>query len=66
MGGETSINYCVPVTQKPEGESAIYRCPTTKDKLYSCPEPELNTMKAIILNQYKKNGNRKALGILYH
>ena len=37
MGGGASINYCVPVTQKPEGESAIYRAPGTKDKL--CDRP---------------------------
>lgn len=62
MGGGASITYCVPVTQKPEGESSTYRCPSTKDKLYSCPTPELNTMKQVILNSLKQFANRPALG----
>ena len=53
MGGSASINYCSPVTQKPEGESAIYRNPFTKDKLYACPAPGLETMKDIIINSSK-------------
>lgn len=32
MGGNnSSIEYTVPVTEKKQGESAIYRCPTFKD-----------------------------------
>lgn len=62
MGGGASINYCVPVTQKPEGESAIYRAPGTKDKLYDRPQPNLDTIKKIILNSYQKYANNPALG----
>jgi len=62
MGGGASITYCVPVSQKAEGESAIYRNPLTKDKLYDRPEPALGTMKDIILNSYKLYGNCQALG----
>lgn len=65
MGGGVSINYCVPVTQKKEGESAIYRNPLTKDKLYDRPEPALATMKDILLNSYKQYGNYPALGKSY-
>ena len=63
MGGEQSINYCTPVTQKPEGESAIYRNPFTKDKLYDRPEEGVGTMKAAILSSAKRYANRPALGI---
>ena len=37
MGGGASITYCVPVTQKPKGESAVYRNPFSKDKLIDRP-----------------------------
>lgn len=62
MGGGASLTYSVPVTQKPEGESAIYRNPSSKDKLYDRPEPALGTMKDIILNSYKLYGKNPALG----
>lgn len=62
MGGSASINYSVPVNQKPEGESAIYRNPYTKDKLYDSPSPGLNTMKIILLNSLKQHSNRPAMG----
>lgn len=38
MGGTPSILYAVPVSQKKEGESAIYRSPIFKDKLHDRPE----------------------------
>jgi hypothetical protein len=38
MGGAQSITYCTPVTQKPQGESAIYRAPIFKDKLIDRPK----------------------------
>jgi hypothetical protein len=62
MGGEASITYCAPHTQKPEGESAIYRNPFTKDKLYDRPEEGVGTMKAAILSSAKRYANRPALG----
>lgn len=62
MGGENSITYAVPITQKPEGETAIYRSPYTKDKLYGSPTPELTTIKAIIINSSKQYPNNPALG----
>ena len=62
MGGEESIIYSAPYTQKPEGESAIYRNPFTKDKLYDRPEEGVGTMKAAILNSAKRYANRPALG----
>lgn len=65
MGGGASINYCVPVTQKQDGESAIYRSPLAKDKLFDRPEPALGTMKDIILNSYKLYANNPALGKSY-
>lgn len=63
MGGSASITYCVPISQKPEGESAIYRNPLSKDKLLDRPDPALGTMKEIILNSYKVYGNYPALGM---
>ena len=63
MGGSASITYSVPVTQKPEGESAVYRNPFTKDKLYACATPGLETMKSIIINSYEHHANKPALGI---
>lgn len=64
MGGAAPLNYCTPVTQKPEGETCIYRNPSTKDKLYSCSSPQLDTMKQVILNSLKKFSDRPALGTL--
>jgi long-chain acyl-CoA synthetase len=63
MGGGASINYCTPVTQKPEGESAIYRNTDYKDKLYDRPAPNLGTMKEILLNSFKVFPKNPALGI---
>jgi hypothetical protein len=37
MGGSPSITYAVPVTQKIEGESAIYRAPEYKDNIIGRP-----------------------------
>jgi len=34
MGGAPVINYNEPITQKPQGESAIYRFPDYKDRLW--------------------------------
>lgn len=62
MGGGASINYCIPVTQKPEGETSIYRNPLKKDQLYGSPTEQLTTMKAILLNTLKEYGNNPALG----
>lgn len=63
MGGGASTTYCVPVTQKPKGESSIYRNSKCKDRLLDRPEASLATMKDIILNSVKKYGNNEALGM---
>lgn len=62
MGGGASINYCVAVTQKPEGETSVYRSPLTKDQLYPSPTKELTTMKAILLNTLSQYASNPALG----
>ena len=62
MGGGSSITYCVPVTQKPEGESSIYRNPRSKDKLHDRPAPQLATLKDIILHSVRLYGDQPALG----
>ena len=62
MGGAPSINYAVPITPKPQGESAIYRSPAQKDKLVDRPEPNLGTMKDILVNSCKKYASLPALG----
>jgi len=62
MGGAPSICYAVPVTQKKEGESAVYRSPAFKDKLYDRPEPHIATLKDVFINCYKKFANNPALG----
>lgn len=62
MGGAPSITYCVPVTQKPEGESAIYRLAEFKDQLRDRPKENLGTMKDVILNSSKLYADFPALG----
>jgi hypothetical protein len=52
----------VPVSQKAQGESAVYRSPDFKDKLYDRLEPHLATMKDMLINSYKKFANLPALG----
>lgn len=65
MGGTTtSISYAVPVTQKVEGESAIYRFPDFKDKLLDRFQDELRTMKDVFLNSANVYAERPALGTL--
>lgn len=67
MGGTPVINYAEPITQKHEGQSAIYRSPIFKDKLIDRPAPNLGTMKDIFINSSKKYADLPALGtnILY-
>jgi long-chain acyl-CoA synthetase len=62
MGGGPSIQYTVPVSQKKEGESPIYRLPEHKHKLLDRPEEHLGTMKDVLINTHKKYGNNQALG----
>ena len=62
MGGSESIIYNVPVTQKPQGESAIYRHPAYKDKILGRPEEHLATMKDCLLNSFKKYSQNPCLG----
>jgi long-chain acyl-CoA synthetase len=62
MGGTPSILYAVPVSQKKEGESAIYRSPIFKDKLHDRPEENIVTLKDVFINSYKKFANNPALG----
>jgi long-chain acyl-CoA synthetase len=66
MGGGSSIQYTIPVTQKPEGESAVYRLPEYKHKLLDRPEEHLLTMKDVLINTYKKYGSYEALGISFY
>jgi hypothetical protein len=65
MGGVQSINYAVPVTHKVEGESAIYRFPQFKDKLFDRYEDGTRTMKDVFLNSYKQYANLPALGTVF-
>jgi long-chain acyl-CoA synthetase len=62
MGGAPSICYAVPIGPKKEGESAIYRSPTFKDKLHDRPEEHIVTLKDVFINCYKKFANNPALG----
>lgn len=63
MGGSASeIRYAVPISDKPEHETAVYRSPEYKDKLLDRPEPHLGTMKDIFINSSNKYRDRRALG----
>lgn len=62
MGSSSSITYAVPITHKIPGESAIYRFPDFKDKLFDRPEDDLRTMKDVFLNSYRKYAHLPALG----
>jgi hypothetical protein len=61
MGGGSSINYAVPVTQKVAGETAVYRAPDFKDTLCD-GAGQLKTMKSILINSSIKFGILPALG----
>lgn len=62
MGAEKSITYAVPVTQKLPGESAIYRYPDFRDKLFDRFEDNLRTMKDVLINSATKFANSPCLG----
>lgn len=62
MGGAPVINYCQPITQKPQGETAIYRFPTFKDKLLDRGDENATTMKQVFINSAKKYANNPAIG----
>ena len=62
MGAEKSITYAVPVTQKLPGESAIYRYPDFRDKLFDRFEDNLRTMKDVLINSSTKFANSPCLG----
>lgn len=48
MGGTQSIEYAVPINEKGEDSTPVYRNPKVKDGLCSFPKPHLKTMKDII------------------
>lgn len=50
--------YSVPVTEKKEGESPIYRHPEFKDGLYTLP-PEIKSLKDTWDQILKKYSERK-------
>jgi long-chain acyl-CoA synthetase len=64
MGGAASkpIQYAVPVTSPKEGETAIYRNPTHKDKLLTAPKSGARTIQEILLHNFKEAPNREYLG----
>ena len=62
MGAQKSITYAVPVTQKLPGESAIYRYPDFRDKLFDRFEDNLHTMKDVLINSALKFANSPCLG----
>ena len=64
MGGAASkpIQYAVPVTDPKEGETAIYRNPTHKDKLLTSPKTGAKTIQDILLHNFKEAPDREYLG----
>jgi long-chain acyl-CoA synthetase len=64
MGANATINYAVPVTHKVEGESAIYRFPDFRDKLFDRPEDALYTMKDVLIHSAHKYAQQPALGTI--
>lgn len=64
MGGAPSrdVIYAVPVSQKREGETAIYRHPDHVKNLLVAPGPGLDTLQAVFLNAVKQYKYKKLLG----
>lgn len=58
MGNSSSFQYSVPITEKPKGESAIYRSPHFKNAFIESPHPDVKTMKdavKYVCAKYGKN-----------
>lgn len=55
MGGSnsTGLLYSVPVSTKKDGETAIHRHPEHTKELITCPQPDVATMKDVLLNAVK-------------
>lgn len=64
MGGAQSINYAEAVTEKKEGETAIYRYPGYKNGLLDSPTKELKTMKDILVYSSIIYAKNNALGTI--
>ena len=63
MGGSSSdIRYAVPITDKVEGESPIYRFPDFKDELVDRPQKNITTMKDVVLYACAKFADKNSLG----
>lgn len=64
MGGNSStIEYCVAVTEKKQGESAIYRNPMFKDKILDGPG-DVKDMKKAILDSCSLHTKNNCLGTI--
>lgn len=64
MGGNSSSDliYAIPVSQKREGETEIYRHPNHTKELILVPENGVNTMQDVFLNSVRKYPHKKLLG----
>ena len=67
MGSNTSnivYNQEVPNSRE-KGFSSVYRNPKYFKQLVSLPEPQIRTLKDVILNTEKKYGSKIGLGISF-
>lgn len=65
MGGNNhSILYAEPITNKPEGESPVYRHPNFKKGLIDGPFEGVKTIKQVLINSMKEHATRNALGTI--
>ena len=63
MGGNHSeIIYSVPISEKKEGETAIYRNTNVKQNFAKLSVPELNTLQDVFLNGVKNFPNDNLIG----
>ena len=62
MGGGTSIEYTVAVSEKKPGESQIFRFPEFKDGLLDGPAPDIKTIKQAMIHSFKQYGGNNMLG----
>lgn len=62
-GGNSTIEYAIPINEKPKGETQVFRGPMFKDGLIDGP-PGIKDIKNALLTSVAKHGKNNALGTI--
>ncbi|KAL4469389.1 hypothetical protein ABPG74_004642 [Tetrahymena malaccensis] len=62
MGGNQSFVYSVPVSEKKQGETAIYRHVNYQKDIVKCPNEKIQNLQDLLINSHSKFKDREFVG----